>query len=505
MESARKKPRLDAFELGLGDAQLKAFARITAGQSVFLTGSAGSGKTELLKRLTQYWTANRVAFALTASTGIAAVQIGARTFHSMTGLQPDDEDPDVTAEHIYARLKKGRAWNFYYKLFTRLRVLVVDEISMIDPRVFQKASDVFKLVRHRSGAFGGIQLVLVGDFFQLPSVYKGSPSEFKFLFELPFFYEAVQHRVVLDRVWRQADPAFVALLGRMRIGALTDADTDVLRGRVGADVTRFGIEPTELWSTNKDVDRLNADKLSQIKSAAVTFERVTGVMFGEDAKDGGSVALDKFVKDTKLPETLVLKGPDGVSTGAQVMLTFNLDSERSLVNGSRGVVVGFGLPPEANCVKPSAFHNFDPDDRWDLQAYIQGMQLPKVRFIGPDGKPLTVLVPYVRWSRKASAEGLASKMVVYAWAIPLKLAWATTVHKSQGQSLDCVKASLDKTVFADGQAYVAVSRCRTLEGLSLTAFEPSVVRANERVVRFYADSFEAAAAAASAAQPASDK
>lgn len=488
------KKRSKTFHDGLGQSQMEAFTRIIDGESLFITGSAGTGKSELLKRLVSYWDSVNHRYGLTASTGIAALNIGGRTLHSFLRLSPDDDD--LTGAQIYERLSKQSGFPFFKRIIQSLSTLVIDEISMVSPSLLEKASDMVKLVRMSSEPFGGIQVILVGDFFQLPHISSDS-----FLFEKPFFYNLVKDRVVLTETFRQKDEDFIGLLGRMRQGQLTSDDIETLNGRVNAQVDAFGVKPTELWSTNKDVDRLNIDRLSQIKTESVFFDRHSGFRGEVHSKAIGEMLVTKFLKDLNVPEKIELKAPpyaswpdttdgheDAIKLGAQVILTVNLDTESGLVNGSRGVIVDFVEPPEASSVHSSIFHSFSEDSLDDTKAYIRGLKMPKVRFI-VNGRPRSVLVPYVRWTRKSSAEGLKTKTLVYAWSIPLKLAWATTVHKSQGQSLDFVKASLDKTMFAEGQAYVAASRARSLEGLTLASFDPSVVRASSKVIEFYSKPF----------------
>ena len=487
---AHKKQKTTQYYEGLGPSQLKAFGTILRGSSVFLTGSAGTGKSELLKRLVQYWDSIGLHYGLTASTGIAAMNIGGRTLHSFVWLRPDDEDLEV--HEVYARLAKVPSFRNYKYTLNKLKALVIDEVSMISPKFLDLVSALLKLVRSNGAPFGGIQVILVGDFFQLSPV-----KSLKLLFETPLFYETVQERLELVEVWRQSDMVFIDLLSRMRQGQLLDSDIALLQSRVGHEVTKFGIRPTELWSTNKDVDRLNSDALSQIKTPSVYFEVLSGIQ-ASSAKptDLQTMQLQKFVKDLGLL-VVEVKGPSvsGASVagpsvvgpsaadqyaenGAQVMLTYNLNAEKGLVNGSRGLVIGFECAPGGYA--EDFFKEFlEPETH---KAYRQGLPMPKVRFLTPSGK-LEVLVPYVRYTRTSGTA--EHKCTLFVWSMPLKLAWATTVHKSQGQSLDCVKVSLDRTVFAEGQAYVAVSRARSLEGLTLTAFDPTVVRASEKVKQFY--------------------
>ena len=468
------------FHTGLGPSQMIAYAKIIRGTSVFLTGSAGTGKSELLKRLIGHWTSQRHNFTVTATTGLAAVALKGCTFHSYFWIRPQDDDPSVTFENILQRLMSNhQAYTFYKRRIMALQTLIVDEISLMSAELFTKVSNVLKIIRSSNKPFGGIQLVLVGDFFQLP------PVKAKFLFECPLFRECVTESLILTECYRQKDQSFVELLGRMRLGECTPEDIAVLQSRVGVNIEQHGILPTELFPTNKDVDQLNADKLEQINTQPIIFTRVSGLKTKLKSNNDND-KLTKFLKDLNVPEQCTLKAPnyalydtevEAERNGAQVMLTFNLKQERGLVNGSRGVVIDFEEPSKTVYSHSSIYTDFD-DEKNDYKAYIKGLKHPKVRFM-INGEPVEILVPMVRYERHEKG------LLLYAWCMPLKLAWATTVHKSQGQSLDLVKATIDHTVFADGQAYVAISRARTLEGLSLKAFQPEAIRASQKVREFY--------------------
>jgi ATP-dependent DNA helicase PIF1 len=200
------------------------------------------------------------------------------------------------------------------------------------------------------------------------------------------------------------------------------------------------------------------------------------------------IVLDKFMKDCNLSVKYDLKGPvdaessaEGSSddVGAQVMLTWNLNVEKNLVNGSRGVIVGFQSAPPRMSYDKSAMEFYDAEPK----LYVRNMLMPQVRFLCPDGTSQTILVPFVRASRTYGS--ISNQQNAWAYTIPLKLAWATTVHKSQGQSLDCARVSLDASVFADGQAYVAISRVRSLDGLTLSSYCPECIKANAKVIDYY--------------------
>lgn len=469
-----KRTRISEYIEGLDESQILAFTKVASGTSLFVTGQAGTGKSELIRRITRFWDDEGRKYALTATTGIAAVQIGGRTFHSTFWMRPSDEDASETVDMIHDRLKKmGFGFKWYKKYIQSLSGLIIDEVSMMSPALLEKASALFKLIRSNCGAFGGLQVIMVGDFFQLGAINVLRP-----LFMTPVFYECVHERVLLTKLWRQADASFAELLGRMRTAQLTDADLEALRSRVGVDVSRFGVAPTILYSTNRDVDAINDAELVKLAGETHVFRRHAGHCslrggfrpsrhMGNEASEK---VLEKFLRDLRDAEV-------GLKVGAQVMLTYNF-MDYGLANGSRGIVEDFVEAPK-HVHHQSALDDFDDEQRTLL---IKGQRMPRVKFLKPGGS-ISILVPWVRYDRKDGAS------MAYAWVLPLKLAWATTVHKSQGQTLDCVKISLDASVFAPGQAYVAVSRCRSLEGLSLSAFDPSVVRANPDVVRFYEEPF----------------
>lgn len=482
-----KRGRYSDYVDGLDASQLRAFHKIIEGDNVFVTGQAGTGKSELIKRVVQCWTDEGIKHAICATTGIAAVAIGGRTFHSIFWMRPGDEDPAVTVDVILKRIRDAKLHNVYKKQLQGLQAVIIDEVSMMSSPMLQKTSDVLKVVRHSPRPMGGIQTVLVGDFFQLGPVDRAS---FKPLFQSDVYRELVHHSMILDVMYRQNDEAFQSLLSRMRLGRLTDEDIAVLRSRVGADVSIDGIAPTILYSTNRDVDAVNSEALDALPGDVVVYARYAGhgVVKSSTLVNGNetsAAALEKFLRDMRDAEVRL-------KVGAQVMLTFNF-MDLGLVNGSRGVVedfvdvvdrVGLKGSPGGGSKGPkglpeSVLDDFDLKKSTERAVLIRGRRFPRVKFLRPDGSPVSILVPLVRLERRTD------NVLAYAWACPLKLAWATTVHKSQGQTLDCVQICLDASVFAEGQAYVAVSRARSLRGLSLTAFDPAVVKANPAVVEFY--------------------
>lgn len=482
MSASKRLKIADPEREGLSASQAAAFDLVISGQSVFITGSGGVGKTELIKRIYAWHDRCGLKIQVTATTGIAAVNVEGRTVHSFVRMTPDDDQLPI--EDVITRLKRetSKAWRAD---ITNLKTLVIDEVSMMQPQFFDRLDTFFRVMRSTGSKddtllkvpFGGVQVILVGDFFQLPPVSKERLSDAKrFIFETKTFWDTVKHVVELTEVFRQTDAVFVGLLQRMRLAKLTPEDVKILQDRVNADVSHVGVEPTMLYAKNADVDRINAERLSQIQKPKAAFVHRKGTFdIGSTVPDASvkTQVLDKFIKDQNIATTMELK------EGAQVMLTFNLDVETGLANGSRGVIIGFKKPD--SCDSEKAFEVRKPEE----PLLYADEAMPVVRFLTgftPEGTPVTrtIMVPYTRWGRK----DIAKRVEAFVWQVPLKLGWATTIHKSQGLSLTCVKAALDQSVFEEGQAYVAVSRARSLQGLTLTEFKPEVIRANTRVVDF---------------------
>ena len=341
--------------------------------------------------------------------------------------------------------------------------LIIDEVSMVDAGLFDMLESLARLIRGNKRPFGGLQLVITGDFFQLPPVAKRGQVK-KFAFQADKWDVVVPHKVRLTRVFRQTDIEFVTALNAVREAACTEEVMDLLNQRHGATLRCGpGITPTRLLTHTDAVARVNKEQLDLLDGEAVTYR----------AKDscGAGVSSDMINGMCRAKQVLHLK------CGAQVILTKSLDQEKGLVNGARGVVVK-----------------------------IAGQtRLPVVRF----SNGLELLIRRETWTLRRGEKALACRSQV-----PLELGWAISVHKSQGMTLDAVEMDLS-SVFEYGQvhnetsrpcechsspyivvarlfqAYVALSRARTLEGLRLTRrLARSSIRAHPDVVRFYRSAFD---------------
>jgi ATP-dependent DNA helicase PIF1 len=408
--------------------QAQALDILKTGANVFLTGEPGSGKTHTVNQYVAYLRSHGVAPAITASTGIAATHIGGITIHSWSGigirttLTKRDLDDITSKEHVVKRVRKTA-------------VLIIDEVSMLSPGTLAAVEAVCREVKRSSEPFGGIQVVLVGDFFQLPPVMDtaplnqratllASPDE-RFAYSAAAWTRAGLLTCYLTEQHRQDDSDFLGVLTAIRRNQFTEQHRSHLVGRQ-IDINAVPPDVPQLYSHNVDVDRVNEAKLATIPGRAYTF-----VM----ASHGPEKLVAALAKGCLSPETLSLK------VGATVMFTKNSPLE-GFVNGTLGTVVRF-----------SSDNNY-----------------PVVEVRG--GRKITV--EPAEWVVEENGRIRAGIR-----QLPLRLAWAMTVHKSQGISLDAAIMDLG-AVFEFGQGYVALSRVRRLDGLYLLGW-------NERAFQVHPD------------------
>ncbi|XP_025952552.2 ATP-dependent DNA helicase PIF1 [Dromaius novaehollandiae] len=410
----RPQARLSAEQ----DAVLSA---VLSGKSVFFTGCAGTGKSYLLKRIVGSLPPQSTY--ATASTGVAACHVGGTTLHAFAGIG-SGKAPLEQCIQLAERPGVRQHW-------LACQHLIIDEISMVDGKFFDKLEAVARAVRKRDEPFGGIQLIICGDFLQLPPVCKAN-EETKFCFQAKSWRKCIQINMELTEVRRQTDKTFISLLSAVRLGRCTEEVARLLMQTATNRAERDGILATWLCTHKDDVELTNERCLQQLSGEVHTFE----------ALDSDPVLVKLIDAQCPVGSRVELK------LGAQVMLAKNLDVSQGLVNGARGVVVGF-------------------------ESEQKG--LPKVRFLCR----VTKVIKVERWVFKGPSGVYLSRQ-----QLPLKLAWAISIHKSQGMSLDCVEISLSR-VFENGQAYVALSRARSLAGLRVLDFDPKVVRADPSVLQFY--------------------
>jgi len=446
----------------LNEGQREAYKAIEEGKSIFLTGPGGTGKSYLLNTIfTQLPKQTGRTVALTALTGCAAILLHpkAKTIHSWAGIGLGTEPLAV----LYANIKKSHRAS---KRWLTTDILVIDEISMMTPELFEKLDAVGrKIRRNESVPFGGLQIVLVGDFYQLPPVVR-STNDTKFVFESALWTKMSLFTKELTEIVRQKDIVFQTILNEARKGELSKNSMKILKKRIGLEYKELTIQPTMLFLRRAQVDTINMTHLKKLTTEMHTFKATTQfeaikLTSEQSQKDPMlQAAITKF--DGVAPYTSELT----LAIGAQVMLMTNHKPEAGLVNGSRGVVIGFELPP---C--------FDEKDKQDTQApkeVDKKLLLPLVRF--KNGKE-EVIKPH-QWD-------VPDTVGVKRSQIPLKLAYAITIHKAQGSTLDCALIDVGGQTFEYGQAYTALSRVKDLESLYIHDLDSTAFRADPKVKEFY--------------------
>jgi hypothetical protein len=390
------------------------------GHNVFLTGPAGSGKTFLLKQYIDYLKKNGIGVAVTASTGIAATHMNGQTIHSWSGMGISE----VFGEAEYAKLKKR---HYHSQRLRTTKVLIIDEISMLHAHQLDIVNDICKKFKEPFSPFGGLQVILCGDFFQLPPVTKYG-QEVRFVTQSQAWQEMDPKICYLEEQHRQEDKQMLKILSDIRSRKCNAKTMELICSRANLDIEN-GITPTKLFTHNANVDLINNLELKKIKEDPKTFQMLSS---------GNEFLVDSVKKGCLAPETLILK------KGAIVMFVKN-NYEQGYVNGTLGRVAGFnekGLP----VVKTAS------------------------------GK--TIVATQEKWSIDEDEKTLASVSQV-----PLRLAWAITIHKSQGMTLDAVEMDLSKS-FEFGMGYVALSRVRTLDGIKLLGINKIALEVNPKVHEF---------------------
>lgn len=440
LRSSMKQPvsvdaRSSAVAISSGNLQLSVeqqlvYERVIKNrQHICISGSAGTGKTYVLKFLIQALSKREGAgLTITASTGIAAVNIGGCTLHSFAGI---GVAPMLTLEDKQKILLKVLRSKDAVERWLTTTVLIIDEISMVSADLLELLDMIAREVKgEKDKAFGGIQLILAGDFHQLPPIFKSyGKSPRSYCFTSPLWEELVlnskENTILLTSVHRQKDPKFIHILNEFRIGEVSAGSIKVLNECLvnRKPIPNDAIIPTRLYCTNKDVNEENKQRLDALPDELVVLEAHDTWKISPTKT--ASTNIIKTSVDKIVPATIELK------IGAQVLLTRNFLHNLGLYNGSRGIVVGFDE------------FNKNPIVTFDT------------------GKVVTI-EPVDFEQKSVNNDG-----VLVRRQVPLKLAWAMTVHKSQGCTLSRAELMLSNA-FDHGQVYVALSRVSSLEGLWLT-------------------------------------
>jgi ATP-dependent DNA helicase PIF1 len=446
--------------MSLSKEQAYAFERFKCGDNLFITGAGGTGKTHLIHTLIGYANTMGINYQVCALTGCASVLLncGARTLHSWSGIKGGSGK----SEHIIANAVKNK---FATMAWRKIKLLIVDEVSMMSEKIFDILLEISQLTRQNNIAFGGIQVIFTGDFYQLPPVGNiNDPATARFCFQSEKWFDIfpVKNHIELCTIFRQKDPIYCDILSQIRKGTLDQESCEILKKHVKREFV--GQIPTKLFATRARTDYVNNAMFSNLEEVEISIPCIqttnyktileTGEAFSEIQSANcekmkllqKQETLEHLIANTNCIPILSLK------KGAVVMCTVNLDLEQNICNGSQGIIIDFQV-----------------GIRYEKEYHI-----PVVRF----------------------SNGVIKQMEPHYWQsedypcivigqIPLCLAWALTIHKIQGSTLNLAEIDIGNTIFEYGQTYVALSRIKSLDGLYLSAFNPYRIKANPVVKQFY--------------------
>jgi len=441
----------------LSKEQKYAFERFKKGQNLFITGQAGTGKTRLVKEMVDYAKMNKKKIQVCAMTGCAAILLGneAKTIHSWSGIK-------IAKGTVNQLIDKIRNNHMAKKNWTNTDILVLDEVSMCSKKIFEVLNQVAKYIRKNDKPFGGIQVVFTGDFFQLPPVpTQGEPDTQMFCFESPYWKTVfpMDNHVELKTVFRQTDPVYKKILSEVREGVICEESMKILKECENKEFDpneHNGCYLTRLFPTRQKVDFMNKTMFEKIQEPVFTYPFIRKSNCKQYIDSGKDIEaelleicndlsmteqeteLNNIVNSNQISEVLELK------KGAAVMCLVNVDLENGICNGSQGIVVDFNG------------------------------KIPVVKFY--NGVQMNMDVHYYQSSEYPT---------LAIGQIPLTLAWAITIHKSQGATLNMAQIDIGTSVFEYGQSYVALSRVQSLDGLYLNKFNFSKIKANPKVVELY--------------------
>jgi ATP-dependent DNA helicase PIF1 len=424
----------------LSQEQQEVFDAYSTGKNVFMTGPGGTGKSYLIHAIYMDAVKNGKQVQVCALTGTASILLNcnAKTVHSWAKIGLATGPNEAILQKIL-RFKKTKPW-------VSTTLLIVDEVSMMSLKLFELLDYLGQKIRKNTNPFGGIQIIFSGDFFQLPPVPdRNDPDTGKFCFESARWSSTFNHQIELKQNFRQGDNIFARILNQIRVGKLYKSGFDMLKSRVGVDASGNIVQPIKLYPRKYSVDMINQEEMSKIVEVEQVYHaKLVKADVDPDVSPEAIAEEEAYLRKNALCEEEVR-----LKKGAQVMCIANVDLEiAKICNGSVGVILDFVATPAGS--------------------------FPFVRFNNGAER----IMGYHHWPSE-NIEGLSIAQV------PLILAWAVTIHKSQGATLDLMEIDVGSDVFEYGQTYVGLSRVRDINGLYIKSFVPEKIKVNPKVQAFY--------------------
>lgn len=397
----------------MNEKQLEALNIIKNNDNLFLTGSAGTGKSFTINKIVEYLIDNDIKYGLTALTGCAASLIKGQTLHSYLNLGINKSINEIYKDLSTKYISKMR-------LLKSLQTLIIDEVSMMSNELLELIDNLFKLIKSNDLPFGGIQIIMVGDFHQLPPI-KGN-----YCFTSPIWDELKMNIIILTELIRQKDDLILQeLLEELRNGKISLKSYEILESLKN---TKFenDIKPTKLFPINTNVDKINESEFNKLVKLNNNQTKIYK-------------AYSKYKNDTINTYDICL------TLNAQIMVIRNIDVENHLVNGTRGIVVGL---------------------------------MDNIVII----KDIKGIIHHIKYYTDINNNNKNKNNISF---MPLKLAYAISIHKSQGSSINCLELDLGDDIFVSGQTYTALSRATNINNIKIINLDKSSFFVNKKIIDFY--------------------
>ena len=415
--------------------QKEALNSILDGRNVFLTGPGGTGKSHLLKIFIEYYNKINILsdsekeLYITSTTGISSLLINGKTLHSYAGIGLGNKSYDFYIDKIKKNYKLKNRWR-------NTKILIIDEISMLEPDLFEKLEIIARKVRNNEKKFGGIQLIISGDFLQLPPVNSN-----KLCFESNIWSDIIDKTFYFQENLRQNNKEFQDILNKIRLGNVDEDVKNFLNACINKNKTNLLIEPTILYSKRNMVKEYNSNKLKLLcnNDKKIYKSKIEYKNIKDEHKEAYAEIINKMCD---------IENEIELTIGTQVMLVVN-GIDDNLANGSIGKIIKF-------------------DNGYPVVLFTNGIEK---------------LISEYKWS--LSDENTKKNPNVYKFQLPLVLAWAITIHRAQGATLDYIDTDLGYSIFEYGQVYVVLSRVKTKEGIFIKNINFNKIKANPKAIDYY--------------------
>lgn len=439
----------------LSEEQQIAYQKYIEGKNLFITGPGGTGKSVLVKTIYDHAKLNNKRIQVTALTGCASILLNckAKTLHSWAGIGLGNGNPLELIEKIKNSYFRSKRW-------FNTDILIVDEVSMLSLKLFNLLNELGKQVRNMNRAFGGLQVIFCGDFYQLPPIETvDDPDTSRFCFESDDWYQVfpIENHIQLKKIFRQRDIRYAKILNQIREGRISRKSIDILEQYVMRE-KNIEIRPTQMLPTRAKVDLINRSEMASLTDEEHVYEskNIFNIVQTQNKQKEVDYTKNRIRRTQEeldnelryIQSGLICDKRIVLKIGAQVMCVVNMNNdvdELVLCNGSQGIVTSF-------C--PAGF---------PIVKFTNGYE--------------TKIVPHTWVSESIPTIGISQ--------IPLILAWAITIHKAQGTTMDHAEIDIGSGIFECGQTYVALSRVKSLDGLYLTSFDVNKIKVNRKVKDFY--------------------